>query len=272
MSSEGELLLWMFLFHFLLKVISQWSECVCLEFNLISPISGYAGHIINLLPPWQNIGYLLLWQTIKQNKKGETLTDMQIQTRSPFYVLSLPLIHPIITVSSFRHFSFTRSFFLTNAFLSVSPLFLFICLFTCVLPIVSSFAFSFTHCACLLFPIMLLGFVPMQHFISLIILFFVFMFDEGGQQLKQAGWGYSGDLTALLSLGSTPHTGSCLGRGYVQGVCAAEFGLSRPFFFLICQCWWPIFVTNEQDTRAMEDISLFFSCFWGIVSFNGQIE
>lgn len=172
MSSEGELLLGMFLFHFLLKVISQWSECVCLEFNLISPISGYAGHIINLLPPWQNIGYLLLWQTIKQNKKGETLTDMQIQTRSPFYVLSLPLIHPIITVSSFRHFSFTRSFFLTNAFLSVSPLFLFICLFTCVLPIVSSFAFSFTHCACLLFPIMLLGFVPMQHFISLIILFF----------------------------------------------------------------------------------------------------
>lgn len=46
---------------------------------------------------------------------------MQIQTLSPFYVLSLPLIHPIITVSSFRHFSFTRSFFLTNAFLSVSP-------------------------------------------------------------------------------------------------------------------------------------------------------
>lgn len=63
-------------------------------------------------------------------------------------------------------------------------------------------------------------------------------------------WGYSGALTDLLMLGVLE------GRLY-----AAVVEQSRPFLFLICQCWWPILLSSEQDTRAMEDISLFFSCF-----------
>lgn len=83
--------------------------------------------------PWQNTPVTV---TDNKTKKRETLTDMQIQTPSPSYVLSLPLILPIITLTPFCHFSFTCSFFLTNVLslcLSFIPFYL-SCLFSLSAP------------------------------------------------------------------------------------------------------------------------------------------
>lgn len=62
---------------------------------------------------------------------------MQIHSLSPFYILSLPLILPIITLTPFCHFSFTCSFFLTNALplcLSAIPFYL-----SCLFPLPAPF-------------------------------------------------------------------------------------------------------------------------------------
>lgn len=67
--------------------------------------------------------------------------------------------------------------------LSVSPLFLFICLAfpRYPLPFISSFDFSFTlpHFACLLFPNVLLDFF-FYVCIFIVLIMIIFMFDEGG--------------------------------------------------------------------------------------------
>lgn len=84
----------------------------------------------------------------------------------------------------------------------------------------------------------------------------VIMLDAEQLQSAQLDlWGYSGALTDLLMLGVLE------GQLY-----AAVDEQSRPFLFLICQCWWPILLSSEQGTRAIEDISLFFTCFWGLWS------
>ncbi len=92
--------------------------------------------------PWQNTPVIVTDN--KTKKKRETLTDMQIQTPSPSYVLSLPLILPIITLTPFCHFSFTYSFFLTNALslcLSFIPFYL-SCLFSLAAPFCLSLCFQ----------------------------------------------------------------------------------------------------------------------------------
>lgn len=63
-------------------------------------------------------------------------TDMQIQTLSPFYAVSLPLILPIITLTPSCHFSFTWSLFLSLMHSLCLSFISFICLnLTSLLPI-----------------------------------------------------------------------------------------------------------------------------------------
>lgn len=108
---------------------------------------------------------------------------MQIQTLSRSQALSLPLIFPIITFTSFCHFSFACSFSSVICFLFVSLLFLFICL-----NLISQLPFSFAGSLLSLpllsallpfivpicsFSVLLWGFVLVRHFTSPIMISFL---------------------------------------------------------------------------------------------------
>lgn len=101
---------------------------------------------------------------------------MQIQTLSPSYVLSLPLILPIITLTPFCHFFFTCSFFFTNALLLSLYSFLSVLLFSSSrsllsLRLLSALRHLIVPFCSLLSCSWVLVFVP--HFISFLMIFFL---------------------------------------------------------------------------------------------------
>lgn len=127
--------------------------------------------------PWQNIAVIVTDNRTKKRKKGDTNWHANSDSLSLLCTLS-PFNTPYYV--NFCHFSLPALFSSLMHFSLSLIYFLFLSVFMCMLPIVSSFAFSFTlpHCACLLFSIILLVWYLCNSFFHLKLSFL--MFDKAG--------------------------------------------------------------------------------------------